>query len=402
MKRDKILIALWRFPYPAIDGTRYKILHNIVESLYHDFDIEFFIVSVEPVEKEHIEYLEKNFGKVHLFKYSKIRFLKNMLFGFFSKLPMQVCGYFFSDAYEWIKKHANDYDAYYVHEIRMSEYFLDTVSEKEKIIFDFNDAISLNYSEAKKFTKFPMSMFYSIEGKRIKQYESFVLKSFNHFNVVSVFDKKYLIRDSGVQEEGEIDFVSIPHAVAFSEFENVPKKPAFFFLGNLSYAPNSDAVKFFLENIWKDIKRDHPLVEFYIIGKGENKCKKYHHLDGVHFLGFVPDIKKIVSECVCMVAPLRFGAGVPSKIIEIMSLGVPVITTPVSAQGINGLLDKENIYLIDEKDTRDWVTTIITLLNNSDLAENVGQNGKKLIRETHEISRVQRLWKSFFERVISE
>jgi glycosyltransferase involved in cell wall biosynthesis len=36
------------------------------------------------------------------------------------------------------------------------------------------------------------------------------------------------------------------------------------------------------------------------------------------------------------IAPLRFGAGMKGKVAEALRFGVPVVTTPVGAQGLEG------------------------------------------------------------------
>ena len=89
-KKKKILISLFRFPYPATDGTRYKILDNVVEGLHKDFDLEFFVTTTEKIKLEDLEYFEKKYGKVHLFAESKSAFLWNAFCAIFSKFPIQA------------------------------------------------------------------------------------------------------------------------------------------------------------------------------------------------------------------------------------------------------------------------------------------------------------------------
>jgi glycosyltransferase involved in cell wall biosynthesis len=58
----------------------------------------------------------------------------------------------------------------------------------------------------------------------------------------------------------------------------------------------------------------------------------------IDVLGFVNDehLHNLYHEAHLAIAPLRYGAGVKGKVIEAMALGLPVVTTSVGAQGIEG------------------------------------------------------------------
>jgi glycosyltransferase involved in cell wall biosynthesis len=51
------------------------------------------------------------------------------------------------------------------------------------------------------------------------------------------------------------------------------------------------------------------------------------------------ELERFYADSHVAVVPLRFGAGVKLKVVEAMSRGVPVVTTPVGAQGLPGLGD---------------------------------------------------------------
>ncbi len=407
MKKNKVLIVLWRFPYPAIDGTRYKILNNIVAPLVGVYDIEFLIVSIDPVTPEQIEYVENNFGKIHLFKRSKVNFLLNFFKGFFIGLPMQVTGYYLKSVQNWVNKNIQNYDAVYVHEIRTSEYFKN-VTDKSKIIFDFNDAISLNYKQNMNFANFPMNVFYYIEGRRVASYEKKALRMFEKYNVVAQYDRDYLLKmlsggnsDSGLSPSQ--NFTTIPHGVSVSDVQSMEGAKNIFFVGSLGYAPNYDAVNYFLKNIWPKIHIVLPELKFFIIGKGA-RFGGFTNMPNVCFSGFVKDLQGYLNEndCGIMVAPLRFGSGVPSKIIEAMSMGLPVITTPVACQGIDSVVNGHNIVLVEHKNIDEWVDSIVHLINNIDEQKNIGQNAKNFIIQNNKMSLVQKQWLDVFANIIEK
>jgi len=54
----------------------------------------------------------------------------------------------------------------------------------------------------------------------------------------------------------------------------------------------------------------------------------------VQALGYVEDLTPLFRECRLFVAPLAEGGGIKIKILEAMARGIPVLTTPIGAEGI--------------------------------------------------------------------
>ena len=61
--------------------------------------------------------------------------------------------------------------------------------------------------------------------------------------------------------------------------------------------------------------------------------------DRVDVTGFVSDaeLARRYAQARVAVVPLRFGAGVKSKVVEALQQGLPLVTTPVGAQGLPGV-----------------------------------------------------------------
>jgi glycosyltransferase involved in cell wall biosynthesis len=66
----------------------------------------------------------------------------------------------------------------------------------------------------------------------------------------------------------------------------------------------------------------------------------------VHALGHVPDLLPLLEGSRMTVVPLRYGAGVKGKIVTSLAHGVPVVSTPVGAEGM-GLTHDVNVLVAD-------------------------------------------------------
>lgn len=398
--KKKVLIFLTRLPYPPVDGTRLKILSNLIRGLGQEFDLEFCIVTDDKVDEYQIDYLEDNFGSVHLFKYAKWRFYVKAIASVFSTMPIQAGYYYFEEARKWFLANAKNYDAIYIHTLRLARYAEKLKpAEIEKIVIDFNDAISLNYKEGKKFASPLWRIVYSIEESRIRKYETKLLSEFKYFNVTSARDKQYLLNNynkSGLKND--FVFENIRHGIGSKvlQYHWERKDNSLIFMGNLKYPPNTDAVRFFLKNMWPAINEK---ADFKFVVIGDKGALDFGENENVVFTGFVDDPYSMIAKSSVFVAPLRFGAGTPTKILEAMAIGIPVITTPLGILGIDGAENGVNVLSAKVDDVKEWIRCINLLIADSRFAHQLGSSGRDLVAANYTDKTSQQKFIELFRRV---
>ncbi len=394
MQKNKILITLARFPYPITDGTRYRILENLCAALLPLYEIEFLILSNNKIKPAVIHEFESLYGKVHFFYIPKAFFTFKAFHGLIFGEPLQVAGFYKSDAQEWLNKNYQNYSVVYVHTIRAAKYFLKYPNNR--IIFDFNDAISLNYQGAKKTSKFPMSLIYQIEENRVRIFEKKVLNTFAHFNVVSMNDRVYLESLNNKQYD---NFATIGYSIDRKQLAFDENRSGIYFVGNLDYDMNTQAVDFMLSEIWPKLRQLNPAVVLYLIGNGADKLRrKYKSDDRVIFTGFVEDLSFYIKKCFALVAPLVSGAGIPTKIIEAMAYGIPVITSQLGVRGMGSIVSSENLIVLPMKG-EDWAASICDLSFDKGKQALLSSNGRKLFEEKYSMDAIKQDWLELFEKV---
>ncbi len=110
------------------------------------------------------------------------------------------------------------------------------------------------------------------------------------------------------------------------------------FVGGFAHPPNIDAITWFCREVLPKAQAAGREFALTIVGsKAGAEVKALERL-GVNVRGFVSDeeLQRLYAETDIVIAPLRYGAGVKGKVIEAMARGVPVVTTDVGAQGIDG------------------------------------------------------------------
>jgi GT2 family glycosyltransferase/glycosyltransferase involved in cell wall biosynthesis len=101
--------------------------------------------------------------------------------------------------------------------------------------------------------------------------------------------------------------------------------------------PNSDAVCWFLESILPHIVSLLQTSKVALHCVGDCQVQEISAKQGIHFklLGQIRDMQPVYSRYRVMVAPTRFSAGIPLKVIEAASYGVPSVVTPAIARQLD-------------------------------------------------------------------
>lgn len=116
------------------------------------------------------------------------------------------------------------------------------------------------------------------------------------------------------------------------------------FVGSLGYAPNQDAIRWFLSAIWPRLSRSRD-VRLQIVGPGApSSLQRLARQRGVEMPGWVPDPDRYYATATLSIVPVRVGAGTRIKLVESALRGVPAISTSVGAEGL-GMRDGQHCWL---------------------------------------------------------
>lgn len=150
------------------------------------------------------------------------------------------------------------------------------------------------------------------------------------------------------------------------------------FVGGFQHPPNIDAVNFFVKEVLPLVNRELPEVVFKIIGSKPPMELEALRSDNVEILGFVQDLEPMWSGIRLSVAPLRFGAGVKGKVCMSLSYGVPVVCTPVAAEGM-GLQDGKEVLI--GSTARELAGQIVRAYTDPKVWNSLSVAGMKLVDE---------------------
>ncbi len=108
------------------------------------------------------------------------------------------------------------------------------------------------------------------------------------------------------------------------------------FLGGFERAPNVDAAKRLVSEILPLVLQELGDVHVTIVGAEPPSDIRELASSRVEIAGWVEDLDPVLARHRLMLAPLSFGAGMKGKVVQCLAAGLPVVTTGVGAEGIEG------------------------------------------------------------------
>lgn len=130
------------------------------------------------------------------------------------------------------------------------------------------------------------------------------------------------------------------------------------FVGLLDYQPNLDAVRWFADAIFPMVRRRERDAEFHVIGHTSVGLPTLARRPGVRMHGFVPELEPELAQLSIIVAPIRFGGGTRFKILEAFAHRIPVVSTTVGAEGIDG---RDGVHLLLRDEPRTFADAIVAV-----------------------------------------
>jgi polysaccharide biosynthesis protein PslH len=184
----------------------------------------------------------------------------------------------------------------------------------------------------------------------------------------------------------------VPIGVDLSQFpkrERDPGGQVIGFFGNISWGANLDAATWFVERILPRIWQKVPSAQFRMIGPGSENVVPGNQDARIVRSGpsHIPDA---MNDATIGVVPVISGTGVRLKLFEMLSMGVPVVTTSLGGLG-TGCVDGEHASIADAPDS--FAAAAVALLGDAKRRREFTLAGWELVQ--------RHSWQSFYPRILS-
>lgn len=143
-------------------------------------------------------------------------------------------------------------------------------------------------------------------------------------------------------EPGTAAAAIVPYAFDHFCMDAAPDaRDGLLFVAGFGHPPNVDAAQWLVREVMPEVWRHLPDVKLSLVGSNPTDAVRALAGDRVEVTGYVDDaeLARRYARARVAVVPLRFGAGIKGKVVEALQQGLPLVTTPVGAQGLTGLGD---------------------------------------------------------------
>jgi glycosyltransferase involved in cell wall biosynthesis len=276
------------------------------------------------------------------------------------------------------------YDLLHVDQLTMSQYASLAREHGLRIVIDEHDVVSEVVQRvsctAPKLS--PARWVARHEHPRLRDYEAAACRSADLVLTVTDRDRATLSTLAGDSTRMR----TIPIGVECSaSTAPMPRRPGrtLLYVGTLYYPPNSDAVEWFLREIYPRVGVQVPDVRFVAAGaRPSRRLRALARADSsVCLTGYVSDLAELYSTSAAVVVPVLAGGGMRVKVLEAFANRVPVISTSLGYEGIEAEPGRD---LLVADGAAAFAESVVRILIEPELGHRLAASARRLVERKYD------------------
>jgi O-antigen biosynthesis protein len=273
----------------------------------------------------------------------------------------------------WLRRHGRELDAVMLCRASTAASYLPLVrrlAPQARVLFDTVDLHFLRETRAASMSE---SHSLARRAAATRRMELSLIAGSDATLVVSPVERELL---ADTVPEARVELLSNIHVV-HGRRAGYEDRRDLVFLGGFGHPPNADAVRWMVHEIMPLLWLRDSDLHLHVLGDVPEDARR--QLQGPHVTlhGRVADLGPFMDRCRVSVAPLRFGAGVKGKVNMSMSYGLPVVATPVAAEGMQ-LVDGQDVRIAE--DTKAFAEAVLDVHGNPELWLRLSDGGLENVR----------------------
>jgi sugar transferase (PEP-CTERM/EpsH1 system associated) len=265
-------------------------------------------------------------------------------------------------------------------------------------LFDSVDSISLLLERTLRSShSMRQRVVAAVELRRTRGFEARVL-NWGDRSIVTSPDDATALRD--LNRQARVDVV--PNGVDLDYFSPLDRKPepaTLVFSGKMSYHANVTAVLHFVETTFPLIRATRPDIQLRIVGSNPSHAIQALARDPViSVTGQVPDIRSYVRNATVAICPVTVKVGIQNKVLEAMALGVPVVSSPLGAEGLQAVPGRD--FLIGASPA-EFAAAVCRVVAEPALAESLWRSARAFVERHHRWDTITRHLQDLYAEAIA-
>ncbi len=378
-----LLYLVHRLPYPPNKGDKVRSYHLLRHLLQrHRVFLGTFID--DPDDEQHLPTLKALCPDLHVERIAPRTAKIKSLTGLLSGEALTLAYYRSAGMQQWVRETAASHDlqASVVFSSAMAQYAQPLLPQVPMLV-DFVDVDSAKWTQYAPAHRWPLSMLYRREGRRLLAYEREVAAQARRSYFVTPNETALFVSQA---PESRDKVQSLSNGVDADFFSPDPQRPnpfaageqAVVFTGAMDYWPNIDGVSWFVADMLPRLRAHWPRARFYIVGRSPSA--QVLALAGEHVVvtGTVPDVRPYLQHAAAVVAPLRVARGIQNKILEAMAMQKAVVTVNSCADAIGATADQG---LLRAETPDEFIQALAPLMDQPGHAAELGVRARAFVEQ---------------------
>jgi len=374
-----ILFLAHRIPYPPDKGDKIRSWH-ILRYLAKTHRVYLGCFVDDPDDMKHVSVLEDYCAEVQCLPLNRRAATIKSLSAILSSSSLSVRFYKSQAMKKWVRDllAREQIDYIYVYSSTMAQFVLIENRGDIPVLMDFVDVDSQKWTQYSRSKMWPLSWLYAYEGRALLREE---------LRIASLVDESLFVSDAEANlfkalapEARHVD--AMPNGVDFNDFSpdeweaaSLESGQHLVFVGAMDYWANREAVRWFAQTCWGELKKRWPKLSLYIVGSNPHAdVLKLADTPGVYVTGRVDKVQPYLKAADVVIAPLRIARGIQNKVLEAMAMARPIVASPEAAEGID-VQNGQELLIADGAEA--FIAAIEVCLKDSQKACDMAQKGRE-------------------------
>lgn len=397
----RILVLSTWFPYPLRQGSKIRAYH-LIRALAKKHEVALISFEDAPVQAEWLDHMRAICSRVEIVRQNPfVRERVKSWLGWLSLQPSSVAAGYSQEMSARVRATVSEWspDAVLALTFITAPYALEA-GQACKVV-DVDNLLSPMFYESYLQANDPLKrMRRWLAWWKFQRFERSLFGQFDLCLVVSNRDRQAMLASMPIKPEQ----VAVTRNGVSMDFDppgrNGRSEKILIFNGALTYAPNYEAMDYFLREIFPRIKSETPGVKLRITGATDGvRLDTLRRDENVQFTGYLDDVRPAVASSTACVVPLLTGAGTRLKVLEAMALGTPVVST---SKGVEGLEVESGKHVLIGDSPLNFAVQTVRLLKDPALQSALAENAFELAQYKYDWSEIgQSLEESIYRIILS-
>jgi glycosyltransferase involved in cell wall biosynthesis len=376
----RILFLTSEVPYPARSGGTIKSI-SVLQHLQRTHEVYVLCFRREPLSLEQEAWTAENgFVTVPL---RRGRSAWNLLRSYGAGIPLSVLRNRSSRMSRLTAERLDSggFDAAFADGWLMAQYVPATFPGL-RVLHEHNAEHVMWQRQADLEKSFARRALIRLEHKRVRSYESAIVRRFDVVFAVSEEDRRALEKLGtrpgsvrllpNVPQDGLLDLPDL----------RPPAEPVLLFLGSLGWPPNAEGLRRFLRSGFPALRSRRPDVRLIVAGSEAPGWlgRLASETAGVEYAGAIADPEPLYRAARAFVDVGVGGSGTRVKVLNAMARGLPVVSLPSGVEGLNAVPGEHSLVAHDEAGLLDLLGEV---LDDDGRWRALSEGGRRLVRERY-------------------